>query len=100
MKLTRDEFFKRVNDYVGDDRSDEAIAFIEDMTDTYEELSGSIDNSGIDWEKKFYDNDKAWREKYRHRFFSGGSIRTSVEDEIEDENKDTDITIDELFKED
>ena len=36
--LTRDEFFDRVQKIVGTDTTDDSLTFIEDMTDTFNNL--------------------------------------------------------------
>ena len=45
--------------------SDEDIAFLEDMSDTYSDLESRI---GEDWEMKYYALDQEWRQKYIDRF--------------------------------
>lgn len=93
--LNRDDFFNRIHEQIGSDTSDEAIAFVEDMSDTYNSLESRANGDGEDWEKKYHELDEAWKKKYRHRFFNGGD--RSVVDESEDETRKEDITIDELF---
>ena len=100
--LTKEDFIKRVNEKIGDDTSDEAIAFLEDMTDTINDLSEKTSDS-TDWKKKYEDNDKAWREKYRERFNSGSSNgNNNGGSDDSDDNDDNDEppapkTFDELF---
>lgn len=100
--LDRNTFFERINNVVGTDSSDESIAFVEDMTDTYNHLEQVANGDGVDWQQKYNELDKSWREKYRKRFFSsnGGSIipeplqpNTPEKVEITPET----ITIDNLF---
>jgi hypothetical protein len=67
---TREEIMTALNTHLGDDHSDEALALVEDITDTLESLSGS--SGGVNWEQRYRDNDAAWREKYRNRFFGKG----------------------------
>lgn len=67
---TKEAFMTRIRERIGDDTSDEAIQFIEDMTDTYDELEK---NEGEDWKKRYEENDKQWREKYTSRFYSTDS---------------------------
>lgn len=91
--LERDKFFERIRGQIGDDSTDEAIAFLEDVTDTYNSLSGSGD--GTDWKQKYDENDAAWRKKYTERFFSGGDTNTDNDTEQE-QNKP--LTYENLFK--
>ena len=86
---------------MGDDTSDEAISFLEDMTDTYNDLESKANGDGVDWEQKYKDNDAAWKAKYRHRFFSGDNRNVPTEDAIGDSEDGTNpesITVDDLFK--
>lgn len=94
--LSRDEYFNRLNDYVGADSRDETISFVEDMTDTYNDLERR--NTDENWEQRYQELDNAWRERYKRRFFSGdtASIQSEVvaDNEIDDAEE---ITIDDLF---
>lgn len=99
--LPRDEFFARIQEKIGDDTSEDSIAFLEDMTDTYNDLETKANGDGTDWEKKYKENDEAWKKKYKSRFFHGGSTSTSPRepdypdpDEYDPEN----ISINDLFK--
>lgn len=94
--LTRDEFFDRVQTIVGTDTTDESLAFIEDMTDTYNSLDERANGDGTDWEQRYHDLDESWKEKYKKRFFSGGSSRV-IEDAKEVE-KEKEVTYDDLFE--
>lgn len=102
MFLKKEEFFNRINDIVGNDTSDEAISFFEDMQDTYNGLEKKIEeNSGADWKAKYDEDMAALKEKYRRRFFS--STGSYVEDEqdkkeFEREQRAKNITIDDLLK--
>lgn len=69
MILNRDDYFKRVNEIIGDSSDEKSIKFVEDMTDTYNALEN---NENISWEEKYKENDAAWRKKYQERFFSSG----------------------------
>lgn len=100
--LTREDFFKLIKSKVDDDTSDETIKFIEDITDTYNDLSNSSKDSGEDWQKRFEENDKMWRAKYTERFF-GATDETQQIIEPKPETKDPEIEkaetikIDDLF---
>ena len=97
--LNRDDFMTRINEMVGDDNSDEALAFIEDMTDTFDDLSSSS-NTG-EWEKKYNELDAMWREKYKARFMSPGTDSQTVIEEQKEDIKDdgSETTFDDLFAE-
>lgn len=95
-KRTKDELLTALRGVLGDNQSDEAIALIEDVTDTF-------DAPSEDWEQKYKDNDAAWRQKYTDRFFAapadqgnGGNTETVIE---AGENEVKSLTYDDLFKE-
>lgn len=98
MIRTKDELIKAVSEFIGENDADEAIAILEDVTDTLEDFEKRADGDGEDWKKKYEDNDKSWREKYRSRF-----VKSSVTDEdfVEDEDEDEEEikTYEELFEE-
>ena len=96
--LSRDDYFNRLQDYIGDDSSDRAISLVEDMTDTYNSFAERKDD-GDEWKKKYEDNDKSWRERYRRRFFSGSSSIPGMEDMEDEGEKITpeNIKVDDLF---
>lgn len=69
--LSREEFFSRLNERIAGDSTDEGIAFLEDMTDTYNDMEVRANGNGEDWEKKYKELDESWRKRYSHRFFNG-----------------------------
>ena len=62
---TIEELMGAVRARVGEDTSDEAIAFVEDVSDTLASLSNAED-----WKKKYEDNDAEWLKRYQDRFFN------------------------------
>lgn len=101
--LEREKFFEAVQNRIGEDTSDEAIAFIEDMTDTYNDLETKAAGDGVDWKQRYDELDEKWKKKYAHRFFSGGGTMRTVLAEEPDEEATEDngekITYKDLFKE-
>lgn len=67
---THDEIMQAIQERFADDTSDETLQFIEDISDT---LNSSVANDNTDWKTRFEENDKMWRQKYKDRFFNGGS---------------------------
>ena len=64
-----DALLSKIKERIGEDTSDEALRFIEDVTDTIDDYeSKTKDNT--DWKKKYEDNDAEWRKKYKDRFFN------------------------------
>lgn len=92
MILSRDDYFKRINEIVGERTDEESIKFIEDMSDTYSDMEHHITDSGEDWEKKYHELDKAWREKYKNRFFTGTSRVITGETETGERKEKTDFS--------
>lgn len=88
---TVDEIMKKVRERIGEDDSDEAIGFIEDISDTLESFSNAED-----WKTKYEENDKKWREKYRDRFFT--SKEEMEEDEIEEPEEKEKKKFEDLFE--
>jgi len=95
--LTRDDFFNRIQEVAGTDTSDETLAFIEDMTDTYNELEGRANGDGVDWQQRYHELDESWKAKYKQRFFSGGGT-TVVPQTPPPEEKPKDVDYEDLFK--
>lgn len=88
---TVDEIMKKVREIIGEDDSDEAIGFIEDISDTLESFSNTED-----WKTKYEENDKKWREKYRDRFFT--SKEEVEEDDIEEPEEKEKKKFEDLFE--
>lgn len=81
MVRTKDELLASIKDRFKDDTSDETISFIEDVSDTINDLETKASDE-TDWKSKYEENDKQWREKYRDRFFnSEGSDPNQLDEE-------------------
>lgn len=100
--LDREKFMSRLQERIGEDTSDEAMTFIEDMTDTFNDLeTRSNGNDNEQWKTKYEELDKSWREKYKARFFSsettpGETIENQKEDVVDDGDEKT---FNDLFEE-
>ena len=64
--LTSEELLNRVKQYVGEDTSDAALSFVQDVTETVKATSTETE----DYKKKYEENDAMWRQRYRDAFFS------------------------------
>ena len=64
---TKDELIQSLNAVLGDNASDEALALMEDVSDT---LDDNKAKGAVDWEQKYRENDAAWRTRYRDRFMN------------------------------
>ena len=89
---TIEELMGAVRARVGEDTSDEAIAFVEDVSDTLASLSNAED-----WKQKYEENDAEWRKRYQDRFFNPDKPN---DHEPEPDPEPKKLTFDELFKED
>lgn len=97
--MTLEEFIKIVHDFIGDDTSERALKFVDDVTNAFNSAmsSGSSDNE--DWHKKYDELNEAWRKKYMHRFFNGdvNFDTDGVDDEEIRETTAETITTEDLF---
>lgn len=89
---TKDEIMATLRERIGDDASDDTLAFLEDVSDTLTSLSDADE-----WRKKYEENDAEWRAKYRDRFF-GSNEREEREEERGEEETEK-LTFEKLFKE-
>ena len=97
---SKDDFMSAIKSIIGENNSDEAIAFIENASDTYDELSKTPEPAdSTDWQKKYEENDAEWRKKYTERFFSGQSSQQTPDPTQVEPQQPAQITIDDLFTE-
>ena len=97
--LSPEELRSAVRTFIGENNSDEALALIENTEDTITNYENMIADK-TDWKQKFEENDKAWREKYKARFYSDAGTKDNKEEppgNKPDDNKN--YTFDNLFKE-
>ena len=86
---TKDEILASIKSRIGEDNSDEAIALIEDINDSFDDLTTRVSEAG-DWKAKYEENDKEWRDKYKERFFTpseGDPLREEIDKEEPDKPK-------------
>lgn len=94
MIKKKSELLDSIKAKFGDDTSDEAIALIEDVSDTLDDYDSKVADS-TDWKQKYEENDAQWRQKYTDRFFNSGDG-----DGTPDENNNDKLevkTFDDLF---
>ena len=94
---SRDDIVASMRTIIGERDDDEALNFIEDLTDTLDDYDTKVSDT-TDWKSKYESNDKEWREKYRERFFEGKADGISNVDEVEETDTNTVKSFDELFK--
>lgn len=93
---TREEILESLRGRFGDEPTDDDIAMLEDITDTFTDFEEKTSDA-TNWKKKYEENDKAWKKKYSERFFSkdvGGNDNPGDPDEPEDKPMKT---FDDLF---
>lgn len=100
MVKTKDEILEAIKSRIGEDNSDETIAFLEDITDTLNDYEDKT-KTDTDWKAKYEENDKEWRKRYTDRFFNNDNgDGDNGSDEIDEkEEPKTPTTFDELFSE-
>lgn len=96
MIKSRDELLAELKEKFGADNSEEFVEILENVSDTFNDLSTRLENSG-DWEQKYKELDEEWRRKYADRFLSSNEneIMNPPEDEPEDNDK---VTFNDLFE--
>lgn len=66
---SKDEIMELIKNRIGDDISDEALELIEDISDTYDDLTEKA--AGFDeLSSKYNELDNSWRERYKARFYT------------------------------
>ena len=99
-----DEILKMVADRIGEDTSDDAISFIEDISDTIRDYDART-REDRDWESRYNENDEAWRRRYMERFNAssdadgrdGKEVIKEQEENVTDDGKKRNY--EELFEE-
>lgn len=91
---TKAELLELVKERIGDDTSDEALAIIEDVTDTLDDYETRVADAG-DWKARYEQNDADWRKKYKERFFTPTEEPEEIDEPEEVEEK---RTFEDLFK--
>lgn len=105
--LNKADFMKLIKSRVGDDTSDEALKFIEDINDTYDDLEKKVNpnkKTDEEWQKELEAKDNEWREKYKARFFDGVETGENPEEKMVNPEKkepshEETVAIDDLFSE-
>ena len=100
MVRTKDEILASIKTKIGDDTSDEAIALVEDINDSFDDLTTRLNEAG-DWKAKYEENDAGWRKKYSDRFYSPTDDKDDPiinEMDKEEPDKPKVLTFENLFK--
>ena len=106
MKRTKEELMQSLKTVLGDNVSDEALALIEDVNDTFDGSTGGSsdeDKKTIeDLQKKLKEQDEMWRKKYTDRFFNPVPDNSNNNDDIgasedDEEDEEEPTKFDDLF---
>ena len=91
--LSREDLMKRLNESLGEDAD---VSIMEDVADTYDAIA---DHSNADeWERRYNENDAAWRKRYRDRFECGTPDSGAINQTDDTEHEEIKVkTFDELF---
>lgn len=97
MVRPKDELLEVIKSILPDSTTDDALSLIEDVSDT---LDNTTNTDNEDWKKRYEENDKMWRERYRDRFFSPTNDNLPKEDEVDevDEEEPAKRNYEDLFK--
>ena len=90
---SNEDLMNGIRSILGDRTDEEALGLLEDIDDT---LKDYATNANIDWKNKYDENDAAWKQKYRDRFF--GAV-VDEDEKLKDEPEEKKLTYDSLFKE-
>ncbi|UWH94779.1 MAG: hypothetical protein [Bacteriophage sp.] len=97
--MTLEEFIEIVHDFIGDDTSERALKFVDDVTNGFNSAVSISSSDNEDWHKKYDELNESWRKKYMHRFFNG-DVNFDTNDADDDETHETTaetITTEDLF---
>ena len=61
------ELLESAKTIIGEDMSDEALGFMDDLSDTISDFDTRTKDS-TNWEEKYKENDANWRKRYMDRF--------------------------------
>lgn len=92
---TKEEILERIRGMFGEEPTDDDIAMLEDITDTFTDFEEKTSDA-TNWKNKYEENDKAWKKKYSDRFFSKDDVKGNP-GEPEDPDDKPMKTFDDLF---
>lgn len=95
--LKRDVLFEKIKAIIGETATDETLVFLEDVSDTLNDLETRV-NDKTDWKEKYEQNDIMWRKKYKDRFFNAQPEEKENEEADETAIEQTNLSYENLFK--
>lgn len=71
MILSREEFFSSLRKFTEYRTDVETVKFVENMTDTYNDLETKVADNGETWKNKYDDLNASWKKIYLESLFHG-----------------------------
>lgn len=99
MVKTKEEILEAIKTKIGDSTEDADLSLLEDLSDTFDDYKDKVDKAG-DWKTKYEENDKAWKQKYRDRFFNqeaDDEIEKHIDETTHENEPPKKLTFDALF---
>lgn len=91
-KRSKEEFMKSLSDFIGDNKSDAALALLEDAADSFDGADvGPYETEIAELKAKNEALDAEWRERYAKRF-TDYTPQTIPQNEVEDSVIESDET--------
>ena len=95
MIRSKDELLSGFNEIIGENTDDTILSFIEDISDTYDDLQ-TKSNDTENWKERYENNDKEWRQKYKDRFMNRNDIEPDLE--VEETQPSKPMRFEDLFE--
>lgn len=96
--VSNEDLIQRITALIGENRTDENISLIEDVTDTLQDYIVRT-NDTTDWQERYTENDREWRKRYTERFANNDEQNEENSQHQEDSHESEKLTFDSLFKE-
>lgn len=93
---TREEILESLRGRFGEEPTDDDIAMLEDITDTFKDFEEKTTDA-TNWKNKYEENDKAWKKKYSDRFFSKDDGVNDIPGDYDNSDDKPMKTFDDLF---
>lgn len=92
-----DEILGVVRTVIGENNDDNSLTLLDDISDTFNDLTAKTQDN-TNWEEKYNQLDKEWRERYKARFFGSENDEEEFES-VGGTTDKTNLTFDSLFTE-
>lgn len=75
------EIIESARNIIGENTSDEALSFMDDLSDTMTDFDNKTKDS-TNWQERYQENDAMWRKRYADRF-NGKPVEEEEDDSYE-----------------